>query len=191
MVYETAVRFVRRRSTPRESPLSDTARAAADGLAYPQPHFTAVRAPRTISSRANPGYEFGGETFSFGKTKVLLLALAVGVIGGIYSVGGGALIAPFLVAFFRLPVYTVAGATLLATLVTSVAGVAFFQAMSVSDFIERSMVAPDWSLGILLGIGGLAGGYLGARLQRYLPEFLIKATLALLVTGLALRYLLV
>jgi uncharacterized membrane protein YfcA len=160
-------------------------------LAYPQPHFTAVRAPRATSSGANLEYEFLGETFSLDRTKVLLLALAVGVVGGIYGVGGGALIAPFLVAFFRLPVYTVAGATLLATLVTSVAGVAFFQIMSMSGFIEQSMVAPDWSLGVLLGIGGLAGSYLGARVQRYLPEFWIKVVLALLITGLALRYLLV
>ena len=29
---------------------------------------------------------------------------------------------------------------------------------------------PDWPTGILLGIGGLAGGYVGARFQHRLPE---------------------
>jgi uncharacterized protein len=42
----------------------------------------------------------------------------VGVIGGIYSIGGGSIIAPFLVTVFGLPVYTVAGATLIGTFVT-------------------------------------------------------------------------
>ena len=33
-----------------------------------------------------------------------LLSLAVGLVGGIYGIGGGAIIAPFLVSFFEIPV---------------------------------------------------------------------------------------
>jgi uncharacterized protein len=70
-------------------------------------------------------YEYGGKTYAFGPRGVFALSLGVGVIGGIYSIGGGSIIAPFLVTVFGLPVYTVAGATLLGTFVTSVAGVAY------------------------------------------------------------------
>jgi uncharacterized membrane protein YfcA len=54
-----------------------------------------------------------------------LLAFVVGIIGGIYGIGGKAIIAPFCVAVLPLPGYTVAGATLLGTFLTSILGVTF------------------------------------------------------------------
>ncbi len=134
------------------------------------------------------GYGFGDEDYSFGTARVFLLSLVVGVIGGIYSIGGGSIIAPFLVVVFGLPVYTVAGAALVGTFVTSVAGVAFFQLLAETGLGSQSTVAPDWLLGLVLGVGGLAGSYVGARLQRFLPESWIKAVLGALITLLALGY---
>src|SRR3990172_5337330 len=55
-------------------------------------------------------YEFWGERFRFSVPAMFLLAFAVGIIGGTYGIGGGAIIAPFCVAVFHLPVYTLAGA---------------------------------------------------------------------------------
>ena len=135
------------------------------------------------------GYEFHGKAYSFSVPAVFALSLAVGVIGGIYSIGGGSIIAPFLVTIFALPVYTVAGATLIGTFVTSVAGVAFFELLALTGVgPESAAIAPDWLLGITLGIGGLADTYAGAWLQRYLPDFWIRAVLGTLVTLLAIRY---
>jgi uncharacterized membrane protein YfcA len=45
-------------------------------------------------------------------------------------------------------------------------------------------------LGISIGIGGLAGSYLGARLQPRLPEGVLRGLLGLLALVLAARYLL-
>jgi uncharacterized membrane protein YfcA len=135
------------------------------------------------------GYGFGDKSYSFGTVPVFLLSLAVGVIGGIYSIGGGSIIAPFLVAVFGLPVHTIAGAALVGTFVTSVAGVAFFEALSVTSLVGAQSVAPDWLLGAVLGIGGLAGTYVGARVQKYLPDLWIRVVLGVLVTLLASSYL--
>jgi uncharacterized membrane protein YfcA len=135
-------------------------------------------------------YEYGGKTYTFGTRGVFALSLGVGVIGGIYSIGGGSIIAPFLVTVFGLPVYTVAGATLIGTFVTSVAGVAFYELLAATDVGANMTIAPDWLLGLTLGIGGLAGTYAGAMLQRYLPERLIRSVLGTLVMLLALRYIL-
>ncbi len=41
-----------------------------------------------------------------------------------------------------------------------------------------------------MGAGGLAGGYLGARLQPRMPEALIRRLLGLMVIAVAARYLL-
>jgi len=60
-------------------------------------------------------YEFWGERFRFSVPSMFLLALIVGIVGGTYGIGGGAIIAPFCVTVFRLPIYTVAGAALLGT----------------------------------------------------------------------------
>jgi uncharacterized membrane protein YfcA len=135
-------------------------------------------------------YEYGGKYYAFSSPTVFALSLGVGVIGGIYSIGGGSIIAPFLVTVFGLPVYTVAGATLIGTFVTSAAGVAFYELLAATGFGGGAPIAPDWLLGLTLGVGGLAGTYAEARLQRYVPERLIRGVLGTLVTLLALRYIL-
>jgi uncharacterized membrane protein YfcA len=133
-------------------------------------------------------YDFWGEPFSFNPIALCGLSFAVGIAGGIYGIGGGAIIAPFVVSVFRLPVYTVGGATLFGTLITSIAGVGFFELLALTSFSAGVPVRPDWLLGALFGIGGLAGTFVGARLQKYLPERWIRLFLGVLVTGLALSY---
>jgi uncharacterized protein len=134
-------------------------------------------------------YGFGGTQHSFSIPAVFLLSLVVGVVGGIYSIGGGSIIAPFLVSVFGLPVYTVAGATMIGTFITSVSGVAFYEILAATPLGGQVAVGPDWLLGAVMGVGGLAGTYAGARLQRYMLDFWIRAILGTLVTLLALRYL--
>jgi uncharacterized membrane protein YfcA len=121
-------------------------------------------------------YEFCGQRFVLSTPRLALLSLVVGVIGGIYGIGGGAIMAPFLISFFGLPVYTAAGAALMATFVTSVAGVTFYQVLA--PFYPGLAVGPDWVLGLLFGLGGMAGMYCGAMLQKHVPARTIKLILA-------------
>jgi len=51
------------------------------------------------------------------------------------------------------------------------------------------MIAPDWLLGVLFGVGGFLGMYCGARLQKYFPARFIKLVLTLTLLYLALTYL--
>jgi uncharacterized protein len=155
-----------------------------------QTHLTAglpaeavVKTVRFSLSRVE--YEFWGERFSFSTPAMFLLALVVGVIGGTYGIGGGAIIAPFCVAVFHLPVYTVAGAALLGTFLTSIAGVFFYSIIPAKAGLAT---APDWLLGFLFGAGGFIGMYLGARAQKFVPQKFIKLMLGVVITILALRY---
>ncbi len=132
------------------------------------------------------GYTFYDESFDVSFWGILSLSFIVGIVGGIYGIGGGAIIAPFFVTFFGLPVYTLAGAALMGTFVTSVAGVAFYQA--IAPFYPAMSVAPDWILGFLFGVGGMAGMYLGARSQKFVPATKIKWMLAAIIVFTALRY---
>ncbi|MBI5437456.1 MAG: sulfite exporter TauE/SafE family protein [Nitrosomonadales bacterium] len=132
-------------------------------------------------------YEFCGQRFDLSTPRIALLSFIVGIVGGIYGIGGGAIMAPFLISFFGLPVYTAAGAALMATFVTSVAGVAFYQLLA--PFYPDMAVGPDWMLGLLFGAGGLAGIYCGAMLQKYVPARTIKLILAAAILVPAAGYL--
>ncbi|MFI1018319.1 sulfite exporter TauE/SafE family protein [Streptomyces sp. NPDC020965] len=115
---------------------------------------------------------------------VTALAVAVGVVGGIYGIGGGSLLGPMLVGR-GMPVAQVAPAALASTFVTSVAGAATFALLSLVDGGE---VAPDWPLGLACGLGGLIGGYLGARLQPHLPERALRLLLGTLAASIGALY---
>lgn len=134
-------------------------------------------------------FEFWGETYSFKTIPVFILALGVGLIGGIYGIGGGSIISPVCVSLFALPIYTVAGAALASTFITSIAGVIYYQILAVTT-VSSSSVSPDWLLGLMLGLGGIFGTYFGAYLQKFLPETLIKKILLVLTSILSISYIL-
>ena len=133
-------------------------------------------------------YEFYGETYAFNTWGLLLLTFIVGIVGGTYGIGGGAIIAPFLITFYALPVYTIAGSALMGTFLTSIVGVGIYTVIAPMYAHTGLAIAPDWKLGILLGIGGFAGMYSGARAQKFVPGKVIRFILGLLITFLALQY---
>ena len=49
--------------------------------------------------------------------------------------------------------------------------------------------APNWPTGFALGVGGIAGGYLGARIQSRPPDTLIRRTVGILAIAIAAQFL--
>jgi uncharacterized membrane protein YfcA len=114
-----------------------------------------------------------------------IASLLIGVLGGIYGIGGGSLLAPILLAA-GFSAYQVAPATLSSTFLTSVVGIASYQVLQLS---HGGSIAPEWILGLWLGAGGFAGSYLGARLQSRVPEVALRRLLGLVACLIAARYL--
>ena len=112
------------------------------------------------------------------------LGFVVGIVGGIYGIGGGSLLGPILVGA-GMSVTVVAPAALTATFLTSVAGVITYGMLSLTT---TGPVSPHWAIGVLCGLGGLIGGYLGARLQPHVPETGLRILLGALAVGLAITY---
>jgi len=108
------------------------------------------------------------------------LATVTGCVGGIYGIGGGAILSPILIGSGR-PAAEVAPAALASTFVTSLGGVLTFTLLSIS----HGPVAPNWPTGIALGIGG----YLGARMQSQLPDILIRRIVGVLAVAIAAQFL--
>ena len=117
----------------------------------------------------------------------VLVALAglVGCVGGIYGIGGGSMLSPLLIGSGH-PASEAAPAALASTFATSVAGVLTFAVLSLH---QHGAIAPDWPTGLALGLGGLAGGYTGARIQTRLPDTMIRRLVGILVTAIGAHYL--
>ncbi len=149
--------------------------------------------PRQESGRITGGtlgaftatIHFQGQTYVFGTAPVFFLSLVVGVVGGTYGIGGGAIMAPFCISVLNLPVYVVSGAALFSTWVSSIAAALCYAFVPVGDTVNAS---PDWLLGALFGLGGMAGIYLGARLQKRVPTTAIKLIVAVALLFIAVRY---
>ena len=140
----------------------------------------------TRSSARHVEFTYDGRAYGFSPLLVYTICFLVGIAGGIYGIGGGSIVAPFFVAIVGLPVYTVAGAALMGTFITSVAGVIFYQLLA--GWYPHLLVSPDWQLGLLFGLGGFAGIYLGARCQKFFPARFIKAMLCTCVLFVAGKY---
>jgi len=124
-------------------------------------------------------FDFWDEKHSFPPLPAFFVSFGIGIVGGAYGVGGGALMSPLLVAFFHLPIHTIAGANLLGTFVASILGVWSFTALG---------YPPNLKVGLLLGIGGLSGIYAGARFQKHVQEVKIRLVLSILIILLAAKY---
>ncbi len=115
---------------------------------------------------------------------VTVLALFVGVAGGIYGIGGGSILGPILVGS-GMSIAVVAPAALASTFITSLVGAVTYALLSLTT---SGHISPDWPLGLVCGVGGLIGGYVGARLQPRVPETAMRWLLGALAIGLGVTY---
>lgn len=146
-------------------------------------------APERIETNYNRGYlslNFCGEDFSVFIPSVIGISILVGLAGGIYGIGGAAIIAPILISHFRLPIYIINGASMLAGWAAAIFGLVSY--IFIWPVISgQPPVMPDFKLGFLFGLGGMAGVYIGSALQRFLPSKPIKIMMIFLIGGLAVQ----
>jgi len=143
---------------------------------------------KTVSFRLTKAeYEFWGERFFFNPIVVFFLSFGCSIIGGIYGMGGGIIFVSFCLSVFRLPMYTIAGSSLMFVYLNSITGVGYYALIPTQSGLQTS---PDWLLGFLFGVGGILGMYLGARFQKFFPQRFIKLLLGIVTIGVALQYIL-
>ena len=110
------------------------------------------------------------------KTVFLMIFCGVGVgIGASFTgLGGGFLMVPLLL-FMGYTAQKAVGTSFLAILV-----------ISISALVAHNKLANvDYKYGILLGIGGIVGAQIGARLVEHVPTDLFKKIFAGVLVGLA------
>lgn len=131
-------------------------------------------------------YQFAGGTYQLATPVLVLVSFVVGVISGIYGIGGSAFISPLLVSVWGLPIHSIAGAVLAATFLTSLSGMAFYTLLA--QYYSTLAVAPHWQLGLLFGVGGFLGVSLGSKMQRHVSVTFIRWILVLFLLFAAGNY---
>ena len=131
-------------------------------------------------------FNFCEEDFSVSIPSVIGISLIVGLAGGIYGIGGAAIIAPILISHFHLPIYIINGASLLAGWAAAVFGLVSY--ILIWPLVSgQPPVMPDFKLGLLFGLGGMAGVYIGSALQRFLQPGPLKILMLFLIGGMAVQ----
>lgn len=107
---------------------------------------------------------------------IVMVVLGVGVgIGAAFSgLGGG---------FLMVPLLLMMGFTAQKAVGTSFLGIFV---ISVSALVAHNKMANvDWKMGLLLGIGGVIGAQIGARLVEHVSTAQFKRIFAVILVGLA------
>ncbi len=110
---------------------------------------------------------------------IALLAIVIGFIGAVLGVGGGFILVPALIYFFRIPTAVVVGTSLFQILVT-MTGATILHALT-----NQSV---DLILAVLLLLGGVIGAQFGGRAARNLNVDSFRLLLALLILSVGLRF---
>jgi len=112
------------------------------------------------SSALSQGFTFSSTTYTYPLAPVVLAGALAGAVSTAFGVGTGFLLVPVYTTLLGLPIHAVTGSALLSTLLISLTGTVSY------SLLEHQAAAPDIRLGLLLGIGGVIGGFLSPKLQR-------------------------
>src|SRR3954471_2943814 len=110
---------------------------------------------------------------------VLVIGLFIGWVGALLGIGGGFILVPALVYLLRVPSNVVVGTSLLQV-------VAMMCVTTILQALTSQSV--DVVLAFCLMIGGTVGAQFGASAGKYLRGDQLRALLALLVLGVAIRF---
>ncbi len=109
------------------------------------------------------------------KMWLVLPGVLVGVLASFSGLGGGFLMVPLLL-FLGYGAQEAVGTSFLGILIISISAV----------FAHNKLAHVDYAVGILLGIGGVIGAQVGARLVDTVPTVIFKKIFAVLLIGLAI-----
>lgn len=112
---------------------------------------------------------FWGETFVAKPILMLCGGVLMGIVASSFGVGGGFMFMPFMTTLVGYPMYLAVPIALAGAFSTSVGGIAKYVMMGYQ---------PDWIMAGLIAAGAMCGGVVGPKLQKKMPEILLKRLLA-------------
>ena len=107
-------------------------------------------------------------------------SFTAGIVSRLFGIGGGIIFVPSMVIILGVSMFRAGPNSQLALLITSLVGV----------FTHSLLGHTNYVYGILLAIGALTGGYIGARLSRHVRESVLQILLSTSLIGVAVKLLL-
>lgn len=92
---------------------------------------------------------------------VYVIGILGGFVSGFFGAGGGLIVLPALIRILKIDEYKARGTTLASILIAILVSAIFYTKYNYFDF----------GLSIKVAIGGVIGGFLGARLVKKIPQF--------------------
>lgn len=96
--------------------------------------------------------------------KKVIIGLLAGIISGLFSTGGGMIVVPAFIYLLNMEDKKARGTSIFCILPMVVTSGIFYYK---SNYI-------DWNISILCAIGGMIGGYTGAKLLKKIPTHYLK-----------------
>lgn len=109
--------------------------------------------------------------------KKVTIGLIAGIISGLFGAGGGLILVPAFVYFLNLRENEARATSVFAILpMVIVSGIFYYK----GNFL-------DWDLGVKCAIGGMIGGYIGAKLLKKVSENILKISFIIFLLYASIR----
>lgn len=120
-------------------------------------------------------------TYSYGMLPALAIGFGVGLISGLFGIGGGSLFVPLMVLLFRFPPHVATATSMFVIFLSSILG----------SGMHIALGEINWLLALALIPGAWIGGKLGARIALRMSGkgllWLLRATLVVLAAQLIIE----
>ena len=111
--------------------------------------------------------------------KKIILGLISGIICGLFGTGGGMILVPAFIYMLKIKPKKARATSLFCMLVMVVISSVFYYK---NNYI-------DWKIGTLCAIGGIVGGYLGAKILKKMPDYMLKIAFTIFIAYYSFRML--
>lgn len=124
-------------------------------------------------------FELEGETYQYNVSYIpaFILSFIVGMLSGLFGIGGGTISVPAMMLFFGIPVKV--------AVATSMFMIFFISLFSASTHIMLGHIV--WAYVIFFVIGSYLGGTVGAKTSRYLKSKTLEWILRIVILFVAIR----
>ena len=103
--------------------------------------------------------------------KIAVIGGLAGIICGLFGTGGGMILVPAFIYMLDIEPKKARATSLFCMLVMVIVSSIFYYK---NNYI-------DWKIGALCAIGGIGGGYLGAKILKKIPDYILKIVFTIFI----------
>lgn len=116
-------------------------------------------------------------TYGYNRIVGFILAFCVGILGGLFGIGGGAILVPMMIILFQFPVHVATATSMFIILLSSSVG-------SIPYIIQGDTI---FTYVLVIGFGAFIGGRFGSYISTKMSSKVLTQTLRIVIILVALR----